>query len=335
MTFLGCYTKGAGGEGEGIVRVRWNPQSGALTEPALVAATPSPSFLARHPSHPVLYAANELGAGTVSAFSVAPDGDLRPRGVWSSGGDSPCHLTVDASGRNLLVANYVSGTVTAHALDADGIPVGRSDTVAHSGHGSHPQRQEGPHAHSVAALPDGVLAVDLGVDTVFFYRLDPDTGELGKGEVAFHTRAGTGPRHLVLDHSGRLHLVGELDATVTTYERSSGGWRELGRVFTSADHSAIPSEIGISSDGRFLYVANRGPDTISTFTLATGVPAFVGEVPTGGAWPRHFALNGAFLAVANQRGDSVVTLHLDAATGLPTPTGDILPTPTPTCVLTW
>jgi 6-phosphogluconolactonase len=335
FTFLGCYTKGAGGEGEGIVRVHWDSQTGALIGPAMVAATPSPSFLVRHPELPMLYAANELHDGTVSAFLVTSDGALNPLGTWPSGGSFPCHLNIDTSGRHLLIANYGSGTVTAHALDENGVPTGRSDTAAHSGHGKHPERQEGPHAHSVAAASDGVLAVDLGVDTVFFYRLDAATGRLGEREVAFRTRPGTGPRHLVWDRSGRLHLVGELDASIATYEPGPDGWRELSRVPASVDESAMPSEIALSGDGRFLYVANRGPDTISTFSLATAVPRFVGEVATGGAWPRHFAINGAFLAVANQGSDSVVTFRLDHMTGLPNPTGDILATRTPACVLPW
>lgn len=345
LTFLGCYTNGAAGAGEGIVRVCWDTGTGALREPDLVAATPAPSFLARHPGRPMLYAVNELDDGAVSAFAVAPDGTLTPSGTWPSGGSYPCHLTLDLTGRHLLIANYGSGTVTALVLGLDGVPTGRSHSVSHSvvhsvshsvshsGCGEHPERQEGPHAHAVAAVADGVLAVDLGVDTVFHYRLDPDTGQLGAGEVAFRASAGTGPRHLAWDQAGRLHLVGELDASVTTYQPGTDGWRAVGRVPTSVVESALPSELRVS--GGFLYVANRGPDTISTFSLATGLPVFVGEVSSGGAWPRHFAINGGFLAVANQRGDSVVSFRLDPVTGLPTPTGDIIATPTPTFVLTW
>ena len=123
----------------------------------------------------MLYAVNELDDGAVSAFAVAPDGTLTPSGTWPSGGSYPCHLTLDLTGRHLLIANYGSGTVTALALGPDGVPTGRShsvahsvahsgahsvadsvaDSVAHSGRGEHPERQEGPHAHAVAAVADG------------------------------------------------------------------------------------------------------------------------------------------------------------------------------------
>ena len=335
MTFIGCYTAGAGGGGEGIVRVRWNGKTGAMGEASMVAATPSPSFLLRHPGHPVLYAVNELDDGQVSAFSVTPDGALTALGRWSSGGADPCHLGLDTAGQHLLIANYTSGTVTAHVLDESGVPTGRYHAIAHSGHSKDPERQAGPHAHMVAATPGGVLAVDLGADTVFFHPLDPATGSLGEGEVALRTPPGTGPRHLARDGSGRLHLVGELDASLGTYQPRFGGWDEQARVPTSVDESALPSEIGLSEDGRFVHVANRGPNTLATFSLAGPSPEFVGEVCTGGAWPRHFAIADGFLAVANERSNTVVSFQLDPATGLPTPTGDVLSTPSPTCVLPW
>jgi 6-phosphogluconolactonase (cycloisomerase 2 family) len=283
----------------------------------------------------VLYAANELANGEISAFSVGADGDLTPLGTWPSGGADPCHLSLGASTGHLLIANYTSGTVAAHALDGHGVPTGQHHTVAHSGQSKDPQRQEGPHAHTVAATSDGVLAVDLGADAVFFHDLDPETGVLGEGEVVFRTRPGTGPRHLARDERGRVHLVGELDASLSTYELAPDGWHEVSRVPTSVDGSALPSEIGLSADGRFVYVANRGPDTIAAFSLASGVPDFIGEVSAGGAWPRHFAISRGFLAVANERSHTVVTFRLDPATGLPTPTGDVASTPSPTCILPW
>jgi 6-phosphogluconolactonase len=333
LAFIGCYTVGAGGEGEGVVRAQWDRGTGALRDATVVGITPAPSFLVRHPEHPVLYAANELTQGKVSAFSVVAGGALALLGTWPSGGADPCHLSLDPSGRNLLIANYGTGTVTAHALDGSGRPTGHFTTAAHSGHSKHPERQAGPHAHAVAATPDGLLAVDLGVDTVFFYRLDRETGSLGPGEVAFRTRPGTGPRHLARDDAGRLLLVGELDASLSTYEQDADGWHEISRVATSEDAAAIPSEIGRWGD--YLYVANRGPDTIATFSLASGRPEYVGEVPTGGVWPRHFAIDGDILVVANERSHTVVSFRLDPQTGHPAPTGEVLSTPSPACVLFW
>jgi 6-phosphogluconolactonase (cycloisomerase 2 family) len=320
---------------------RRDPDTGALKAVGSPMPTPAPSFVARHPELPVAYAVNELTEGRVSAFELSQDGVLLPMGSWSTGGSQPCHVTVEPSGRHLLVANYDSGSITTFPLGPDGRPTHRASLAAHSGAGPHPQRQRGPHAHSVVVTGDSVIAVDLGADTIFRYPLDPASGELGPGEVAASLPPGTGPRHVAIakpsdtSPEGGLHLVGELTATVTTFRTGPDGWREHGTVATTTAGDALPSEIAVSADGRFLYVGNRGPDTLAVFSLAGGLPALVGEVSTGGAWPRHFAIADQHLYVANQLSHTVVVFRLDPATGMPRPTGDIFSTPSPTCVLPW
>ena len=342
--YLGCYTKGAGGEGAGIVVAVRDRRTGSLGLTGAVAATTAPSFLARHPTRPVLFAVNEVAEGTVSAWTITGAGgglggggeaELGPLGTLATGGSFPCHLAVGRSGRHLFVANYGSGSAVAFSLDADGVPGPRPDLVTHSGRGPHPDRQEAPHAHMVLPEDDRLLTVDLGIDAVYAHRLDPVTGRLTPGERVVQAPPGTGPRRIAIDPEGFLHVVGELDASVTSYVDSTSGWREHSRVAASSSDGGLPSEIAISDDGRFLYVGNRGPDTISVFGLGDGRPSLVGEVSTGGSWPRHFALAGEFLYVANERSHSVVAFRVDATTGLPSPTGDVLSTPSPTCVLPW
>jgi len=140
----------------------------------------------------------------------------------------------------------------------------------------------------------------------------------------------------IIVHTGQtLYVVGELTATLHTFTlaESEGHWHEAGTVSTSVVEDALPSEVDLR--GRWLYVANRGPDTIAVFDIAGGRPVRVGEVSTGGAWPRHFAIVDRFLYVANERSHTVFAFALDPATGMPVPTGDVLPTPSPTCVLPW
>src|SRR4051812_46665497 len=120
--FVGCYTGESGGVGEGIALLRRDPATGDLTRLGIVAGTPSPSFRPQPRRLPVLYAANELDAGTGSRFAVAADASLTPLAVRSTGGAAPCHLAVSADGRHLLVANYSGGSVAVFPLDSGGVP---------------------------------------------------------------------------------------------------------------------------------------------------------------------------------------------------------------------
>lgn len=337
--FLGCYTGESGGEGEGIALLRRDPATGDLTRLGVAARTPSPSFLAQHPRLPVLYAVNELEAGTVSAFAVAEDASLTPLAVRSTGGAAPCHLAVSADARHLLVANYTSGSVSVHPIDADGVPGERSDLLDLEGEGPIADRQEGPHAHMVAPDPNGpdVLIADLGSDRVWRARLDAVSGRLILVGAAVVAAPGTGPRHLRYSIDGALLLVGELAGNLTWYrpDPSDGGLRLAGAQASSADKSTAPSELVTGRDGRFVYVANRGPDTVSVFAWEPEGATLVAEVVSGGQWPRHLALLGDHLYVANERSQNVTVFRVDRETGLPQAQGEPVGEGSPTCVLRW
>lgn len=339
IVHIGCYTPASGGQGEGVMAARRDPDSGRLELLGVVAVTPSPSFLVRHPSLPVLYATNELNEGRVSAWAIGDDGALVALGDAPTGGADPCHAAVAPGGGHLVTANYSGGSLAVHPLDpASGGLLDRTDLVGHEGHGVDPERQEAPHPHMVSPDPAGVslLAVDLGTDGVYRYDLDAGTGRLMPYGSRMWHRPGAGPRHLARHPDGRrCFVVGELDGTVTACEfDSDGALREVGSVRTSGTEGHLqPSEVAVRGDGRFLYVANRGPDTISVFTLDEPVPRRVGEVASGGHWPRHFAIVGEHLYVANERSHTVGVFRLDVETGLPTPVSAPIDTPSPTCIL--
>lgn len=339
LLFIGCYTGESGGKGEGVAAVRRDPRTGALRPVGVAAPSPSPSFLARHPVRPVLYAVNELDEGTLSAWAVDGDGQLSPLAVRSTGGAHPCHLAVTADGRHLVVANYGSGSLAVHPLDDRGVPAERSDLLTHDGRGPDAQRQDGPHAHMVSPEPHRpeLLAVDLGTDRVLRYRLDPISGRLVPQAPAVEAPAGFGPRHLARHPDGHtIYLVGELAGAVIAYQPGENG-RLAARatVAASGRPGAQPSEIAVRADGCFLYVGNRGPDTVSVFALQDESPRLVAEVPTGGRWPRHFVLIGQQLYVANERSHSVTWLRVDPETGVPELAGPALEQGSPTCVLRW
>ena len=335
--FVGCYTGDKGGEGDGITLLRRDPATGDLTRLGLAARTPSPSFLAQHPTLPVLYAVNELGEGTISAFAVANDCSLSPLANRPTGGADPCHLAVTPDGRHLVVANYTSGNVSVFPLDAAGVPAERSDLLALSGTGPDAERQEHAHAHQVVPSGADVLISDLGSDRVWRSRLDPVAGRLGAPEPAVEAKPGTGPRHLVRSADGTLLLAGELAGNVSWYQPVGGpALEQRGGVASSTLPGPVyPSEICIGRDERFVYVANRGPDTVSAFERDGANLTMIAEVPTGGEWPRHMILLGDHLYVTNQRSHNVTVFRIDPDSGIPTVQGEPIGEPTPTCLLRW
>jgi 6-phosphogluconolactonase (cycloisomerase 2 family) len=339
FVFVGCYTGETGGEGEGIALLRRDPGTGDLIRIGVAARTPSPSFLAQHPHLSVLYAVNELTAGTVSAFAVGEDASLTGLAVRSTGGADPCHLAVTADGRHLVVANYSSGSVSVHPLDDAGVPGERSDLLDLDGRGPVEDRQEGPHAHMVSPDPNGqgVLVVDLGSDRVWRARLDPHTGRLTAQPPLVVAAPGTGPRHLLRSADGALLLVGELAADLSWWRPAAdGSLQRVGRVPASTTTAQnFPSEITSGRDGRFVYVGNRGPDTVSAFAWDGEAATLVAEVPAGGEWPRHIALLSEHLYVANERSHNVTVFRIDPDTGVPTAQGDPVAEPSPTCLLRW
>lgn len=340
FVYFGCYTPEVGGASQGIQAARRDPVSGRLDPLGTVAQTPAPSFLVRHPRLPVLYAVNELSDGMVSAWAEGGGGRLTPLGEQSTGGSSPCHLAVTPDGGYLVSANYGSGSLAVHPLDPSGRPGERTDLLVHEWHdrpGVDPQRQEGAHPHMVSADPGGgsLLAVDLGTDSLYRYRLDRGSGRLIPGGHRHHLPAGTGPRHLARHPDGhRCYVAGELRPAVFAYELDQhGGLHERGRVAASERGGQVqPSEVAVRPDGRFLYVANRGVDTVAAFALQGGPPRLVGEVDCGGIWPRHFILIGRHLYLANERSHTVGIFAVDDADGTLAPVGSA-EVPSPTCVL--
>ncbi|MFI7690918.1 lactonase family protein [Nonomuraea sp. NPDC049655] len=292
-----------GGYGPGIVTV-----GGELTRVA------SPSFLAAHPTLPVLYAAGELQRGWLTAFTT--EGGLSPLDERSSDGDSPCHVAVHPSGSLLAVANYGDGTAGLHHLDERGAFTGDPVVLRHEGSGPDPDRQAGSHAHMCVFHDDVLHVSDLGTDEIRRYRLD------GSPLDPVTLAPGTGPRHFAFA-GDRLYVAGELDGTVTLVE----GERRTVVPASRAGGDNAPSHLQL--DGDLVYVANRGPDTVSVLRAADLSP--VAEVPSGGAWPRHFAIAGDRLYVANQNSGEVTVFTLED--GVPEPAGQSYEVPSPSCVL--
>jgi 6-phosphogluconolactonase len=254
-------------------------------------------------------------------------------------------VLVDAAGRWVLVANFMSGSVCVYPLGPDGALGEASDFVQHLGASIDPRRQRGPHAHSITLDPANRFAFvpDLGLDKLLVYRFDAQRGVLEPNATPWiKMKPGAGPRHLALHPQGRFaYLVNELDCTVAVlgYDARRGVFRQLQIVPTLPAGFAGESscaDIHPTPSGRFLYASNRGHDSIAAWRIdqRTGRLAALGHAATEGQTPRNFCVDptGRFLLVANQDSDSVVTFSIDARSGTLRPTGEGMQVPTPVCV---
>ncbi|MFF8781680.1 lactonase family protein [Streptomyces sp. NPDC015140] len=307
--YIGTYTSAEGG-GKGVGLAEYDPRTGRITGRGVLTGVGDPSYLAAHPDGRTLYAVSEREEGAVTAVRLS---DRTVLGSRSTGGAAPCHLSVHPGGRWLLSANYGSGSVAVHPIDASGALGERTDLVAHSTPPPGPG-QQGPHAHQIVTAPDGghVLAVDLGTDTVYTYRLDEASGRLTEVARA-RTRPGAGPRHLTFHPGGRhAYLANEVDDTVTVCAYDPGTGRlTVGEAQSTGTGSGTnhPAQILVTADGSHAFLANRGHNSLTRYAVeADGARLrLLGTVPVGGDFPRQIAFSpdGGLLFAANQRSGTV------------------------------
>ena len=350
LVYFGTYT---GEKSKGVYVSRLDLASGALTRPELAGETASPSFLAVHPSQNFLYAINEIGnflgkeSGSVSAFAIDRNtGRLTALNQQPSVGRGPAHLVVDKAGRNVLVANYGGGSVAVVPIGTDGALKPPSAFIQHTGSSVNPERQKGPHAHSINLDPANrfAYAADLGLDKVLVYRFDADKGSLVANDPPFaQVAAGAGPRHFAIHPNGFAYVINEMNMTVTAFRRDieRGSLTELQTISTLPPGQGVESgfstaDVQVHPSGRFLYGSNRGHDSIVVFAIdqKSGRLTYVENRPTQGSTPRGFGIDpsGSYLLAANQRSDSVVVFRIDKQTGRLTPTGHTIEVGAPVCV---
>jgi 6-phosphogluconolactonase len=349
--YVGTYTEG-GSTSKGIYVYRYNPADARLTSIGLAAQTTNPSFLAIHPNHRFLYAVNEIGnyknlkSGGVSAFAIDnATGKLTLLNEVASGGADPCYITVDKTGKFVLVANYTGGSVSVFPVLQDGSLGEASAFVQHTGHGPDPKRQEAPHAHSIDLSPDNRFAIvdDLGLDETLVYKFDSAKGSLTLHDPPFaKADAGAGPRHFAFNPNGKFgYVINEMGSTIAVFDYDATG----GVLHPAQTISTIPkgfsslnedAEIEVHPSGKFLYASNRGHDSIAVFAIDPnkGTLTLIEYVPTKGQSPRHFEIDptGSLLFAENEKSDNIVIFRINAQTGRLTPTGKVLDVSQPVCV---
>ena len=323
----------------------FDTESGTLEAPVRVSNAVRPGFIVIHPNRKYLYATDASGSFTegkgqfVSAYHIEDSGNLIDLNTKPSGGEGPCYISLTSDTGYLLVANYRGGSCATLPIMENGEFGDPTSIRQHIGSGPNPKRQEKAHTHSFTITPDGKFAVaaDLGMDLLLTYRLN--NGELSLTEET-KTAPGAGPRHMVFHPNGQFAYVSmELNGTVSAYEYNKGALTELQTLSTlptdfSGDNTV--SEVRITPDGRFLYVGNRGHDSLAIFSVdpGTGQLTSRGHESTRGKHPRHFNIDptGRFLIAANMHSDNVVVFQIDPKTGQLEFTGSEIAVPAPSCV---
>lgn len=317
----------------GIYLADWNLRTGELGELTLAAPLDNPTWLALSPRGQHLYALSEIEAGKVTAFRLRHGAGrtltLERLNEQTTQGEGPAHVAVSPDGRSAFATNYGSGSLTSYQIDRSGrlsAPVSHfqytpiDDAPAHAH----------PHAHQATPSPDGrwLLVNDLGSDRILIYHLDQSTGKLTPNSPAFwQGPLQSGPRHLVFHPNSRwVYNANELNSTVDLllWNNDSGILTLEGRPVSTLPPGFPPgastcSEILVTPDGRFLYVGNRGHDTIARFDInpATGAITLSQLAEYGGKIARHLTLDptGRFLLVAAQSSGTIVVLPRDPTTG--------------------
>jgi len=361
LLYVGTYSSPAGpegshGNGEGIYLFEMDPATGALNRRDLFNNDSNPSWLALDRTGTHLYSANEIDAGTVSAYAVErATGRLTFLNTVSSEAAGPTHLDIHPGGKHVFVANYFGGTSTVLPI-LDGGKLGKATDIQHhkgkvgpvhaatgpggsfaiSGH-------EKPHSHMIHSDPSGnyVLAADLALDLIFIWKFDAHSGKLlPHSQVS--VPPGDGPRHFVFHPNGRwMYSIQEEASTMVVYDYDAAA----GHLTPKQTLSTLPkgyggtnftSEVRISADGKFVYGANRLHDSIAWFAVGPdGKLTLTGEEWTRGDYPRSFTIDpsGSYLYSCNQRSDHITTFRINKQTGALSFTGQYTPVGTPSIIV--
>ncbi len=358
LIWTGTYTADGGGLAEGIGALAAG-SDGTLEWLGTAVKADSPSFVAAHPTLPVVYAVAEQRQ-MVRAFRRTGGFGLEPHGDPQPAGGATCHVAVDPKGRFVTATCWGDGQVLLYELDHDGglagrfyatpsadphhgpaaRPAGAKDSPASAaGGGGVPDGPRQSRAHASLMLADGrIMTTDLGHDTLRIWDYVPGRGLAADHEVVLPE--GSGPRHLVQHPSGSVFVVSEYSLEVFVVKAAQGsGAFELVSSGPATSGGALPgdsaAEICLGPDHAYAYAGIRGSNLISVLSVSGDGTALtpVKDIASGGNWPRHHLVLGRWLHVAHERSGNVATFELDPATGLPGELLHSLDTPSPVALV--
>lgn len=333
---------------EGIYVYKFNSNNGTGTKVSHIKSS-NPSFLCVSPNQKNVYAVFENSkdgkGGDIAAYTFdAQNGQLQFINKQPSGGDHPCYVAIDQTGKWVFAGNYTSGSLSVAAVNKDGSLSPASSILQHSGSSINTQRQKSPHVHCTYVSPDNnkLFVPDLGIDKIMIYSFDASTGSIKAGKQPFvSVTAGSGPRHFTFHPNKKFaYLIEELSGSIITYRYKNGRLHQKQKISSLpvGDTSIAGSaDIHITNDGNFLYCSNRGEsNTIGIFKVnkKKGTVSLLGHQSTFGKTPRNFSIDpsGNYLLVANQNSNDIIIFKRDSKTGLLSDTGNKIVVGKPVCI---
>jgi len=327
---------------------KFNTADASIKFVSKISGATNPSYLAITRDGKFVYAVNENSQeqkGGVSSFSFdKTKGNLQFINTVSSGGDGPCYVDVDSTGKNVVCANYNAGNLSSFKVNADGSLQPAAQTIDHQGYSTNFTRQSKPHVHCTVFSPDGkyVFSNDLGTDKIYQYKFDANAA-VPLNEDDFSTTEvpdGSGPRHITFHPNGKYaYLINELFGTVIAYEYKDGKLIEMQNIVsdnTGGKQDKGSADIHITPDGKYLYTTNRASaNDITIFRVgSTGMLTEIGHQSTMGIHPRNFAIDptGKFLLVANRDSNNIVVFTIIKSTGFLQPANNTIQLEKPVCL---
>lgn len=348
---VGTYTSGIS---KGIYVYKVNVFNGKIDSVGMFESS-NPSYLAvsdlktKDYDHIYVYAVNEDASkenkGSVSAYELnRKNGKISFINTQASGGNHPCHISIDLSGKWLAVSNYTSGSISILPINSNGSVEPVVATITHKGSSVNKERQNEAHAHCAVFSKDNkhLLVADLGIDKVMVYPFDYKTGNLDHKNAQFvNASPGAGPRQIAFNQSGKYaYVIEELSGSISVYNFSDGKLSLLQNITTKPEGFtgfAGSADIHISNDGKFLYASNRGEsNTLAIFKIEeNGMLKLAGHQSTLGSAPRYFSLTpgtDSYLWAANQNSDAIVLFKRNSKNGMLTETGKRIKVGKPVCI---
>jgi 6-phosphogluconolactonase len=330
--YVGTYTKKEGhvdGQGKGIYLLKMNEATGVLHVKGIVSAITNPSFVTLSPDKKNLYAVSELGPadganGLVYSYAVNADQSLTLLNKQSTAAFAPCHVSVDAKGKYVFVANYSGGIAVMYKRLEDGSLSEIADTIVLKNKKANTES----NPHSVILSPDNRYAFicDKGADRIYGFRIDEVKNKLTPTAQEFiDLPKGAGPRHLAFHSEGRFaFVINELSNSIHTlsYDPADGKLSIVSEITTLPQgHTGTSycADIHIHPNGKFIYGSNRGHNSIAAYRIepTTGQLSLINIESTEGEYPRNFAISadGKFLYAANQNSGTLTHMRINQTTG--------------------